>query len=603
MTYRGFKLSFLAIALATTSAVASAQTSTPAEDPRICLLDQASPADKKAHADRVTRWLDKAPGETGHTLDQISAAMADRCIVTRKWHPAYRRAAQSLALREGFVRVLRPRLQQQSLDVAGLDNFIRDLPYGQLGEYESLNERYSSFAKNWQVATAKMSQKPNGDAQKALVIEYLSNRAEAEQQLRNFGRLNGPQANQFLYENWQILPALEASRPVIRERTLSAPELAEVAKFRKLYFTLDRDGGNRLVHLQRLVELGQSGNREAMIAARDALGKGPPWEMEREYLNLNLNNDHLRLLTSRLAAIWTAMIWSRFGYDDSGRQYMAACVGGLFGEVYKDKKRGVAAYLHNDGTVRQVNSNGLEMDTTVDGCGFTLLGKSASAGVPKGAQVLQYYNKSNSFGAAGDRRPTGDFYITGAQFSPVMGDRAFVEQKFSAHLALRRKGIVYTKTGGYNFATPTWLVTKPWYERYALDTGRLGLLQEADAATVKAIADQRVAILLEWENSWQKAKDAFQADPYNQANRDKLQSLASAHGGPKWTEFQRLVPDWQGSAVIGPAQPNGSAGGGYSGGNNSVEVRSYNNSGTYTGSTRVSAVWADIMKMTSTPPR
>ncbi len=485
-----FKFALSAIVIAGVAVAASAQFTLAADDPRTCLIDQASAADRKAHTERVVQWLDKTVYTSGHSLDQLSAAMADRCIITRKWHPAYRRAAQTLALREGFVRVIDARMKQQGLDVASLESFVRALPYDQLGVYEWLNERDAGFAKRWQAAIAKLSRKPEGDVQKKLVLEYLKNRAEAEKQLRNFARLNGPEANQFLYENWQILPALEASRPVIRERTLSAAEQAEVAQLRKLYFSPAAQGGNKLEHLQRLVELGQSGNREAMIAARDALGKGMPLAMDIEYLNLNLDNALPRQLTSRLAAIWTAMIWSRFGYDDAARKYMTPCVGGLFGEVYKDKKLGVAAYLHNDGTVRQVNSNGIEMDATADGCGFTLLAKSAVGGVPKGAQRLQYYDKPNSFGAAGDRRPSQDYYITGAQFSPVMGDRSFIEQKFAAHLALRRKGIVYNlKSGGYNFATPTWQITKPWYERYALETGRLGLLQEADAATVKAIAD------------------------------------------------------------------------------------------------------------------
>lgn len=606
MAMQRFKFGVGAIIIASASVTVSAQSTTPIEDPRICLIEQASAADKKTQAERVIRWLDQVPGETGHTLDQISAAMADRCIVTRKWHPAYRRAGKSLALSEGFVRILTARLNQQALDVNGLDSFIRDLPYGQLGDYKWLNEKDASFAQKWQTVISKLSHKPNGNAQKTLILEYLRNRAEAEKQLRNFGRLNGPQANQFLYESWQVLPALEASRPVIRERLLSAAEQQEVVKLRKAYFTLDRDGGNKLEHLQRLVELGQSGNREAMIAARDALGKGPPLAMTMEYLDLNLNTDFPRDLTKRLAAIWTAMIWSRHGYDDAGRQYMAACVGGLFGEVHKDKKLGVAAYLHNDGTIRQVNSNGLEMDKTADGCGFTLLGKSVTSGAPKGAQVLHYYNKPRSFGAAGDRDKSGDFYITGAQFSPIMGDNAFVEKKFADHLALRRKGMVYNlDTGQYNFGTPTWLVTKPFYERYALETGRLGLLEQADAATVKAIADKYAALWKKREENWTKSKDAYQADPYNQTKLDEFQNLSSGLGGAKWQEFKRLVPNWQPQSVVGAAQTTGNAGGGYggNGGNNTVEVRTYNSSGTYTGSSRVSAVWADIMKMTSGPPR
>jgi hypothetical protein len=441
------RLAGLAIACLTVAAPAFAQVQLP-EDPRSCLIDSV-PAEHAKFVGSIRQSL--FPGEltAGEWVaeDPYRDAAAARCIMLEGWSPSYASPAASLLSGEVRARLIGEKLQLAGFGLSRLDAFVADKTLKELLELKWLSERDASFKKDWAALSANLDRQPNDQAERELLIKYIRNRAEADRSLKIFAIAGRADPSLYLSEAWQVLPALEAARPVIRERALTKEERAEIGKLSKAYADHPSKGGRTLANLQRLMELGQSGDKAAMVAVRDALGVGIPFDVDVGYIRLDLDTQPMRQLTERLAVMWTAMLWQRFGYDDASRKYMKACVGGLYGEVSDNEKNGVAAYLSPDGTVVPVNSQGLTMDTTEDGCGFTLVGVPASqAG---GQKTLQYYDKRGSFGQLGNRDPRGDFAITGVRFAPIMGDAEFLQRKFEAHLRLRRAGLIFEpRTGG-----------------------------------------------------------------------------------------------------------------------------------------------------------
>lgn len=571
----------------------------PAEDPRACLIARV-PADHEKLVQSIRRQV--FPGEvTGTTIpeDPYRKAAAERCVDSEGWPVAYTATAADLLFGEVRAQLIGPRLKQQGYDLARLDSYLTSQTAERLHRLKWLSERNQDFSRDWSLLTGLVGQQPRDPAQKELLLQYVRNRSEADRALKIFAAVQQINTGSYISQGWQVLPALEASRPVIRERVLSKEEKAEVARLARSYAAGYQQGGRTLPELQRLMDLGQSGDKAAMIAARDALARGVPFDLSSHYSDLNIDTTPFRMFTERLTAIWTAMIWHRFGYDDASRRYMKPCVGGLYGEVYKHEKDGVAAMLASDGTVRPVNSQGIQMDQSADGCGFTLLGVPAAQA--RGATVLQFYDKRGSFGALGNRAPARDFAITGVRFSPMMGDARFLQSKFEEHLTMRRAGLMYdARSGLRTFATPTLLVTMPWYNHYARETGQLAKLDQADAQSNEAIAARLRAEARSRVAAWERALERHKEEPLNQTRRDQLMYAASALGGAYWQEYKRLVPDPQPVITDAPRMVGSGAG---SSGYREVEVRSYDRNGTYTGSTRMSAAWADIMKMTSGPPR
>lgn len=569
------------------------------EDPRACLISRNPAEHKKLVA---TIRAQEFPGEvTGPQIpeDPYRKAAAERCVKSEGWDPAYTSAAAELLRGETYAQVIRPRLIAQGFNLDRLDAFIAAQPPKRLMEFEWLDRRSNpySYDRNWPELIAQLDRSPTADVQKDLLLRYISFRAMAERTLQAFKVIGRPDVSRILSQEWQVLPALEAARPVIRERPLDKQDRSELSRAKSAYFASPAKGGRTLANLQKLLALAQSGDRDAMIAARDALALGVPADISSEYIRLSINTEPFRMLTSRLAAMWTAMIWHRFGYDDASRKHMAACVGGLYGEVYKDKADGVAAYLGSDGIVHAVNSQGIEMDSPEDACGFVLLGVPAAQA--KGKKILQYYDKRGSFAALGNRAPARDFAITGVRFVPILGDPQFQQRKFAKHMQLRRSGLLFDPTyGQVTFATPTLIVSLPWYHHYAQETGQLAALEQADASANAAIAKRLREEGQRRVRRWEQALAAFQANPQAEGNRVELQYAASALGGPYWKEYERLVPN-RSSSLAPRVVGSGSGSSSY----REVEVRSYDSNGTYTGSTRVSAAWADIMKMTSSAPR
>jgi len=583
----------LALPLSLAASPALAQT----EDPRDCLFRRV-PQEHAKLLENVR--LKEFPGEPARGLtvpeDPYRAAAAKRCVESEGWPLAYAESAADLLYGEARAQVIGPRLKQLGYDLARLDSHIGGLSAKQQNHLKWLGPNDRDFAAVFGELAGLVSPVPRDPAHKDMLLRYIKGRAEADRAVQIFAAFRQIDSSKYLSQDWQVLPALEAARPVIRERMLTREERSEMSRLRGSYFGPVQKGGRTLPQLQRLLELAQSGDREAMTLARDALAKGMPIDLYREYSDLGINTLSFGLLTERLAAMWTAMLWQRHGYDEASRRFMKACVGGLYGEVHKHEKDGVASILGPDGIVHAVNSQGIRMDETADGCGFTLLGVPA-ARAPKGATVLQFYDKRGSFAALGNRTQSGDFAITGVRFNPIVGDAAFTARKFAAHVELRRRGLLYdSRTGDRTFGTPTLVVSYPWYEHYAALTGQLHLLKAADAAGNAAIAARLREQAKAQLSRWSSALAAFKASPYSINAREALMYSASELGGSYWQEYKRLVPDPV-YAANNPAQMVGTGTG--SSGYREVEVRSYDSNGTYTGSSRVSAAWADIMKMTS----
>lgn len=578
-------------------AASAAQAQT--EDPRTCLIARV-PADHAKLVETIRRSLFPNEPARGETVgeDTYRENAAKRCIASEGWSSSYTRPAATLLYGEVRAQLIGPRLRQAGFDLTRLDTHIAARSLKELLHLEWLSPRDSTFGDDWKVITGLLGRKPADAPQQELLLKYVQNRAIAERGLQVFAVMSRPDSTRYVSEDWQVLPALEANRPVIRERALTKEERSEVSRLASTFAKHPNQGGKRLATLQRLMELAQSGDKAAMIAARDALGYGVPYDVDTEYIHLDIFQDPFRRLTERLAAMWTAMIWHRFGYDDASRKYMKACVGGLYGEVSKHEADGVAASLDSDGTVIPVNSQGLRMDASEDGCGLTLLGVPAAQA--QGRKVLQYYDKRGSFAQLGNREPRGDFAISGVRFVPIMGDVKFMQAKFERHLSMRRSGMLFEpSTGHYTFSTPTLIVTRPWYEHYALETGQYSLVNQADAQGNAVIAKRIREENTRLSNNWKNALALFKANPNNEGYRTSLMYAASALGGGFWTEYTRLTAS--SSPVSAAPRMIGSGTG--SSGYREVEVRSYDSNGTYTGSTRMSAAWADIMKMTSAAGR
>lgn len=401
-------------------------------------------------------------------------------------------------------------------------------------------------------------------------------------------------------EMWMLLPLFEANRPVIKERQLSGAERSEMKRLADAYARQPTMAG-----LTRMRELASAGDKDAMLEIRDALFRGgAPADFKAKFDPQDKDAEFFTDLARVQAAQWTAQVWAGYGYEEPGRQIIATCVGGMYGEVYRHEKDGVSSILRGD-KVLSVNRDGFVQDSSMDACGFELNGKSAMYNdangsphntAPGGAKVLKFFNVRNSPGGLGNADRTGNFYITGAAFGPIYGDKAFLAAKFQAHLDQRRNGMVYDDR--YNTAmqtTQTLKMSMPWYDRYALDNGQSGVLQQADAAASKKIAADLRNDRERRIRDFKEYGDRVKANPNDELAKSFYQTAAASLGGEYWTEFRSTVPEMDFSP---PAAPSS---GSYVPSTSpvaQVEIRNYDRSGNYTGSIYTSPFWASVIHMT-----
>lgn len=396
-------------------------------------------------------------------------------------------------------------------------------------------------------------------------------------------------------EMWQVLPAIEANRPVMAPRALTSAERAEARKLGDAY----RRGPRTRAALERLRQLAESGDRDAMVAMRNAIKAGPPAEFRAAFADTPTTRQVMTRISDSLAAVWTAQLWALHGAEAEGVPIIEPCIGGL-----RDAKGRTIINV-------PVGENpsplyGIGESRTALGCGFQLSAKRIRQYVsykvrnilPPGALRFEvhFFNGTNYY-----RKPEEDFYITGVTFFPVWGDKDFLERAFAAHLAARKSGLMLTLLGYRKSPEELSIALKmtlPWIESHARATGREAALVEADKAAEASYAALHGYYARVRNEEFTRLMAEYRASPPDFVPVE-LRNVAIALGGSQFAEFEALHRQRSRSAPPAPNAPAGSASNAYQ----SVEVRSYDSSGNYLGSTRTSAVWADIMKMTSSPAR
>lgn len=415
---------------------------------------------------------------------------------------------------------------------------------------------------------------------------------------------------------WTLLAAIEVNRPVFSPRVLTADERAEVQRLSASY----SGAGKTMATLGRLVELGQTGDREAMLAVRTALKLGAANDMLAKYEDTQQTRDFHAALTGTLAALWTAHIWKLHGVEAAGIPYMNACVSGL-SDANGNPSYGYFKPLRPDPRVQSFQSifYGHGSSDRTLGCGFNLVIASGEFYVPEGKHAFRVWRRQSD--GKLERAPSGDFYLSDVLFFPVWGDGAFLEAKFEKYLSNLREGYPYVSLDAPTVhfdpaagAAPEFQLTRLFYYGYADRTGRRAELDLARddgmAKNAKLYADMRrereaAASLARQERARDEAQwTALMKIAKAGGTSPQLASLSDLSerlGGTYLDAFYALPPEQQGIVMQSPTTS-----GGYSGGynpNQSVEVRTYDQNGTYTGSTTTSAFWADVMKMTSGAPR
>ena len=333
-----------------------------------------------------------------------------------------------------------------------------------------------------------------------------------------------------------------------------------------------------------------------MLTLRDLLLLGPPTDLLAHYRSFDLDTSQLYVLPKRLAAQWTAQLWTLHGYEEPGRKIVNECVGGLFGAVGQDKANGVTVLMGAGGALVPVNANGEEMGTSWSICGFDLIAKSAyrrdgqklvKTAAP-GERILAWYNKGYT------RSQIADFVITGARFDTA--GNADTEARFQAYLLTRSRGDYLNARGQDKLLTINAEVERAFYNQYARETGRTGLVEMAEAGKHAELQAHFAESERRRQATWEAAVARYKSGSPSQAAQDALYDVASGLGLDYYNKFRAIVPEQKASSSGSGQTIRGF-------GSTQVDVRTYDSNGNYQGTTRTSSVWADIMKVTSAPPR
>lgn len=596
------------IGLIVTSAVFAA---TPAQardsaDPRKCLIDDAPQAERDNFLRLVQRWVQTSD----LTISQQGFAWLEQrraiCHRRENWQPALEALTKSITASTFYKEEALAKLASSNLDLSSIQ------PYLAGKTVDALSTLYWSRAidpaMKRQIETANRRQLT--PTEQETVLKLITWSAGIEKNVIEFGWARQATNTATLTQPWQLLPTIEANRPQIVRRALTR---AEQSRAKSLSASYVRDHTQRTTaNLKVLTDLAQSGDLEAMIALRDALAsRFAPRDLEDFYSRLSMTSDVMRIYLSILAAQWTAHIWDMHGYEDAGRKAMSACIEGMYGTVREDVNNGVATHFEGDEIIG-VNQSGESFGSSANVCGFRVLSALAydtkvvngrerfTSRLPQGAVAIRNYTTTGTR----DRRQRSDYYVTGVQFTPIIGDQAEIDKRYNDHVRARRAGSFGDASRNqFKVLTRAAAINYNWVQQYALDTGRVRELELADAS-FKADRD---AIIQAYQNEsmqkWDRALAKFNAEAPNPttATINELQNAAARAGSQYWQQFERLVPE-RAPARLAATSPTGVSS--QAPANNlRVEVRNYNSSGTYVGSTTTSAVWADIMRMGSGPPR
>jgi hypothetical protein len=194
----------------------------------------------------------------------------------------------------------------------------------------------------------------------------------------------------------------------------------------------------------------------------------------------------------------------------------------------------------------------------------------------------------------------GGIYITGVTFGPIYGDKDFLEAKFQRHVEARRKGLLYNLSDHQEVgpATVTMSISLHWYDRYAIDNGKMDQLQAADAEIAeKVFADKRAEKEM-WARVFEDAKAHAGGISDEKAYYD-MSMAAMKLGGEYEKEFEKVPKPESLARFDSIGSSTSSSAGGSSDPNARVEIRSYDSTGNYTGSVMTSPFWASVISMTS----
>lgn len=172
---------------------------------------------------------------------------------------------------------------------------------------------------------------------------------------------------------WQARELFELYRPTMQPRELSREEREEVRALLKLHRESDdaewlawhAEQGTikpprRQATLLRLIELGESGDKEAMLAARTAMagaGQGLGWGVDAPFrvdVSHPDEDNYAEYLANALVGHWTALIWKMHGPERS-----------------REARTGLSQCMAQYNYVTQYNDTFSGRTYLVD-CGFTL---------------------------------------------------------------------------------------------------------------------------------------------------------------------------------------------------------------------------------------
>lgn len=167
---------------------------------------------------------------------------------------------------------------------------------------------------------------------------------------------------------WEADAWFDHFRPVLQPRELTPAEREEVRALLKQHLAatppamvpgLIRDGRpvgeiRKQATLLRLFELGESGDKEAMLAARAAIfaggaGWGEDAPFKLVFVDLNNNNWYAETIALALTGYWTALIWDRHGPERSreARFGLESCFYGYQADArYKEVFTGRNRYVN-----------------------------------------------------------------------------------------------------------------------------------------------------------------------------------------------------------------------------------------------------------------
>ncbi len=586
-----------------------AQSQAQAENPLVCLYNQADPKVR----DRITELHRQKFTTTGSSASAVSSfahgAIIDevnRCMASRNWRLGQRGNVVELLSAEYSARFFESHLVNLGFDVTQLRSWVSTLPALRAHDVASdAGDNLKPGAPQDLAPELKQA-----EAQLLRPLEQRTGRTLTPQQLEifwnavkyrayaryftlKFVALNEAYNGPYLVEESQIVPALRANMPALVPRTLANEDRKAMRKLAAEYRAYENRTAARLA---ALTDYANSGDREAILILRDTLMLGVPTDVYRHYSSRLLLTDHLSTMTRQLAAVWTAQLWVLHGYEEAGRPIITRCLSGFEGYVKQDKANGTRAFLGGDGVLYPVNTNGQQVGSTWESCGFELLAKSAYRRengklvkqVKPGERVHHFWD------SASNRKESGDFVVTGARFAN--GDNADTEARFQKYLLARSRGEYLTESGGSKLQTNASAMTDSFYRQYARDTGRSSLIDLAEAGKRAELEARFAAEKKRKQERWDSAVAEYKANTKTPAAQDKLRDLASSLGMEYYGKYIALVPQAAPAASSTRQTITGV-------GSQQVEVRQYDSSGTYQGSTRTSSFWADVLKTTSPPPR